>query len=334
MPRYGFNFQWMFSHHGGRQPAPANEKALDFMAQFEFDFVRIPTDYRFWTRDSQYLDIDEEVFTHLDGYLAATRARGMHMSLNVHRAPGYCINGNHLEKHNLWKDEVAQDGFVHLWETFAKRYRGVPNTALSFDLVNEPPDVGQYGFTREVHQKLIRRTVAAIRAIDPQRETAIDGLAGGHLAMPELADLGVVHSGRGYQPMPVSHYEAGWWEGSKGLPEPIYPGTPWDGEIWDGDVLERFYQPWRDVQAKGVTVHIGEFGCFDKTPNDVALRWFKDLFALYKKFGWGYGMWGFEGAFGIIEHGRPGTKYEEIGGYLVDRDLLNLMIESRATRTD
>jgi hypothetical protein len=176
---------------------------------------------------------------------------------------------------------------------------------------------------------VIRRTVAAIRAIDPDRVIAIDGLAGGHLPMPELADLGVVHSGRGYQPMAVSHYEATWWSGHKGLPVPIYPGTPFDGKVWDRDVLREFYEPWREVERKGVTVHIGEFGCFNHTPNDVALAWFRDLFAIYKEFGWGFGMWTFEGTFGIVEHDRPGSHYEEMDGYKVDRELLDLMLESR-----
>ncbi|HRK22408.1 MAG TPA: cellulase family glycosylhydrolase [Fimbriimonadaceae bacterium] len=321
----GFNFQWMYSYQPGVMPREADEKALDFMAKHGFNFARVPTDYHFWTADFDYRLPNEAVFEYFDRYLEACRLRGIHMSLNLHRAPGYCINGWDRERDNLWKDEVAADGFAFLWETFAKRYKGVSNDDLSFDLVNEPPNIGERGFTRDDHQRVIRRTVAAIRAIDPEREIVIDGLAGGHLAMPELADLGVIHSGRGYQPMPVSHYEASWWSGSKGLPQPEYPGTKWDGLVWDRNVLHDFYDPWRAVEAKGVKLHMGEFGCFNHTPNDVALRWFRDLFSVWNEFGWGYAMWGFEGAFGIIDHGRPGARLEEIDGYRVDRDLFELM---------
>lgn len=329
MPRYGFNFQWMFSAHRPGGPQPADIKALDFLAKHGFDFIRIPTDYRVWTKDFDYFHPDERIFEFLDGYLEQTRSRGMQLSLNLHRAPGYCINGWELERHNLWKDKEAEDAFVFLWETFARRYLGVPNEAISFDLVNEPPSIGQRGFTRDDHQRVIRRTVAAIRAIDPRRETAIDGLAGGHLAMPELADLGVIHSGRGYQPMCVSHYQAGWWSGSAGLPEPIYPGCEFDGVTWDRDALWEFYRPWREVEAKGVTLHMGEFGCYDKTPNDVALRWFEDLFSVWREAGRGFAMWNFEGPFGIIGHGREGARFEEMDGYLVDRDLFELMSVAR-----
>ena len=62
------------------------------------------------------------------------------------------------------------------------------------------------------------------------------------------------------------------------------------------------------------------------------MRWFTDLFGLFKEFGWGYAMWQFQGSFGIVEHGRPGTKFEPLNGYSVDRALLNLMLESRGTQ--
>jgi aryl-phospho-beta-D-glucosidase BglC (GH1 family) len=331
MPHYGFNFLWMFIWEPDRQPEAPDERALDFMAEFGFNFVRIPSDYRFWTTDFDYFHPDESIFSYFDRYLEACRARGFHMSLNLHRAPGYCINRNDLERHNLWVDQVAQDAFVFLWETFARRYQGVPSDLLSFDLLNEPPNVGQYGLTRDNHAALIRRTVTAIRAIDPQRPIVIDGLGGGHLAMPELADLQVVHSGRGYQPMPVSHHQAQWWSGHTEAPEPVYPGQEWEGRTWSRETLRDFYQPWRDVEAAGATVHIGECGCYNKTPNDIALRWFADLFGLYKEFGWGYALWNFAGDFGIVEHGRPGARYEELHGYKVDRELLDLLIQNRVT---
>ncbi|MFN2540077.1 MAG: glycoside hydrolase family 5 protein [Mycobacteriales bacterium] len=326
MPRYGFNFLWMFGHG----PAEAaDERALDFLVETGFTFVRIPTDYRLWTKKFDYQHPDERVLSVIDSYLQACSSRGLHLSLNLHRAPGYCINNNDLERDNLWLDEVAQEAFVFLWETFTQRYAGVPSELLSFDLVNEPPHVGQYGLTRDNHEALMRRTVAAIRALDPQREIVLDGLGCGHLAMPELADLGVVHSGRGYEPMAVSHHAADWWPDAATAPVPEYPGLEWNGRTWDRDVIRDFYQPWREVEARGTSVHIGEFGCYSKTPNDVALRWFADLLGVYREFGWGYGLWNFTGDFGIVRHGRPGARYEKLHGFDVDRELLDLLIANR-----
>jgi len=329
MRYYGFNFQWMCSWSPGHKPELFDEKSLDFLAKFGFNFVRSPVDYRFWTRDGDYFHPDESVFSSIDHYLEACRARGIHMSLSLHRAPGYCTNRNDLERHNLWLDETPQEAFVFLWETFAQRYRSEPGDSLSFDLINEPPNPGEHGMTRGNHAALIRRTVAAIRELDTDREIIIDGLGGGYLAMPELANLGVTHSGRGYHPMPISHHKANWWSDHTFAPEPRYPGLRWQGRLWDRAALRDSYKWWRDVETRGAKIHIGEFGCFKHTPNDIALRWLADMMAVYKEFGWGYALWQFQGAFGIIEHGRPGARLESMKGYQVDRVLLDLLLENQ-----
>jgi len=330
--KYGFNFLWMFSKMDENAPpkAPALDE-LDFMAEYSFNFVRIPTDYRFWTKNFDYKNPDESVFeNYIDKYLEECTKRNLHMCLNIHRAPGYCINRNDLEKHSLWTDGEAQDGFAFLWEYFAKRYKGISNEKLSFDLLNEPPSEGEYGCTRKNHAEVMRNTIAAIRAIDPGREIVLDGMGGGHQAIPELADTGTIHSGRGYTPFEVSHYKAGWvkldWDN---MPPPVYPGIGWNNKLWNREAIAEAYKPWRDVEDMGVKIHMGEFGCFNKTPNDIAIRWLTDLMDVWKEFGWGYAMWNFKGNFGIIDHGREGARYEKIKGFNVDRDLFDLMLSNR-----
>ena len=326
MPRYGFNLQWLYSQR--LAPAGPDEKVLDAMAAWGFDFLRLPTDYRLYCVDGDPARPNDEVLGLIDKVLAACRERDIHLSLTMHRAPGYIITGWETEPYNLWADQSAQDAFVTLWERFAQRYADVPATALSFDLVNEPPAIGLRGFTRDAHEAVIRRTVGAIRALSPDRAIVIDGLDGGNLAMPELADLGVTQSVRGYQPMSVSHFEAPWWPGSQGLAAPTYP-CEYDGVWWDREGLRTFYAPWRELEAKGVAVHVGEFGCYEHTPDDVARAWFADLFAVFAEFGWGYALWEFEGSFGIVGHHRPGAVFEELNGVRVDRNLLELMQSTR-----
>jgi endoglucanase len=329
---YGFNFQWMCAWKPSQKPESANEKALDFLARFGFNFIRIPIDYQFGTDNFDYFHPNESIFCYIDKYLKACQSRGIHMCLNLHRAPGYCTNRNDLERHNLWLDEIAQDALVFLWKTFACRYKDVPNKFLSFDLVNEPPHPGQHGMTRKNHAALIRRTVAAIRAIDANREIFIDGLGGGYLAMPELAGLGVIQSGRGYHPMPISHHKATWWADHSKAPVPRYPGLRWQGRTWNRAALRISYQSWQDVEKRGAKIHIGEFGCFNHTPNDIAIRWYADLLSVFRELSWGYAMWNFQGPFGIVEHGRPGANLEFVAGYNVDRALLDLILESRVSK--
>jgi aryl-phospho-beta-D-glucosidase BglC (GH1 family) len=321
----------MYSALGRGRIAPEDividEAELDFTASMGCNFARLPLDYRFWIPDFRYGEPDEAMLARVDDCVSAITSRGMHCSLNLHRAPGYCINGAELERHNLWQDAIAQDAFVAQWESFARRYAGVPGSLLSFDLLNEPPNIGQYGMTREIHASLMRRAVAAIRAVSPERPITLDGLGGGNLAMPELADLGVTMSTRGYQPMAVTHYRAEWCAETKGLPAPVYPGTVYDGKVWNIDTLKVHYAPWKELDVAGVQIHIGEFGCYSKVDNDVALRWFRDVLSLFRDYGWGYSLWNFRGDFGIVGHGRPGTRWERIGGFDVDRDLYELYRE-------
>jgi hypothetical protein len=318
--------QWLYSRRVA--PTGPDARVLDAVAAWGFDFIRLPTDYRLWSVDDDPYRPDEKVLTLVDDILEACRARGLHLSLNLHRAPGYVITGWETEPYNLWADRPAQDAFVATWERFAARYADVPADDLSFDLVNEPPALGLRGFTRQAHEAVIRRTVEAIRRIAPARPLVIDGLDGGNLAMPELADLDLTQSVRGYQPMSVSHYQAAWWPGHVGMAEPTYP-VEYDGRWWNRDGLRDFYAPWRALEARGVPVHVGEFGCYEKTPDEVARAWFADLFAVFAEFGWGFALWEFEGPFGIVGHQRPGAVFEELNGFRVDRNLLELMRSAR-----
>jgi aryl-phospho-beta-D-glucosidase BglC (GH1 family) len=321
VPWYGFNLQWLFITD--EPPTEPDERVLDAIAGWGFNFIRLPCDYRFFTQAPVYPSADQDALARVDRCIGACRQRGLHLSLNLHRAPGYIIAGWQEEPHNLWVDQVAQDAFVALWETFAERYRGVPAPALSFDLVNEPPTVGWPGFTRDGHESVIRRAVSAIRAVDPARAIVIDGLNAGNLTMPELADLGVVHSARGYQPMAISHHQAPWVPGQPG-PDPSYPGRH-EQRWWDLDALREHYQPWQVLAERGVNVHIGEFGCYDRTPDDVAQRWLTDLLTIFAEQRWGYALWDFTGPFGLIGHRRPGAVFEELDGWQVDRRLLDLL---------
>lgn len=326
---YGFNFLWMFSARPNPSPSDVkiDGRELDFVAGMGCNFVRIPLDYRFWIRDFRYGEPDDRMLAMVDECVNAVVSRGMHCSLNLHRAPGYCINGNDRERHNLWLDTEAQDAFTLQWRRFAERYAAVSPERLSFDLLNEPPNIGQYGMTRENHAAVMRRVAAEIRSVTPARPITLDGLGGGNIAMPELADLGVTMSARGYQPMPVTHFGASWCAETKGLAMPTYPGTEYDGKAWDRSALLDHYKPWKALADAGVSVHVGEFGVYNRIPNELALRWFRDILSVFRELGWGYSLWNFSGDFGIAAHGRAGARWETVEGFTVDRDMYDLFVE-------
>ncbi len=323
--KIGFNFLWMYSFWNENvKPSKPNLAELDFIAEEGFNFVRIPTDYRFFT------DADVkpkgEAFELIDNYIEECIKRGLHANFNIHRAPGYCINSPEIEKFNLWRDEEAQNQFVSLWSYIADRYKSINSDKLSFDLVNEPANIPPtHPCTIDDYRRVMIMTIDAIRKISPDRDITIDGFNGGGTAIPELADLGVTHSGRGYEPFPLTHYHAEWAKGADKFEMPEYPGYVQPGVYKDINTLREYYSPWKAVEDMGVKIHIGEFGCYNKISNTIALRWLEDLITVLCEYGWGYAMWNFNGAFGIVEHGRPDTRYENYKGFNVDMRMLEIM---------
>jgi endoglucanase len=312
----------------GQSNPPFREDDFRWIADWGFDFVRLPMSYQCWSTPEQWFAIDERVMVQIDQAVEFGQRYGIHVCLNLHRAPGYCCNPPQ-ETRNLWRDADALAAFCHHWEHFAKRYRGIDNHQLSFDLVNEPPPADEaHAMTRADHERVIRATVAAIRAIDPQRRIIIDGIAGGHTPVPELADLQVAQSCRGYHPFGISHYKASWCGGCMEAPRPTWPNAwNWNDPPWDRNRLEQHYQVWQALIDQGVGVHCGECGCFNQTPHNVFLAWFRDLLEILAGHGIGFALWNFRGAFGVLDSGRSDVAYEDWHGHKLDLGLLELLRE-------
>ena len=52
--------------------------------------------------------------------------------------------------------------------------------------------------------------------------------------------------------------------------------------------LTEYLQPWLDISARGASVFVGEWGCFNQTPHPVALAWMQSWLEQWKRarFGW------------------------------------------------
>jgi endoglucanase len=261
----------------------------------------------------------------IDDAVEMGRRCGVHVCLNLHRAPGYCVNPP-AEPRSLWRDADALAAFIFQWEAFARRYQGIPSSQVSFDLLNEPPAPFD-GMTRADHERVMRATVAAIHAIDPDRLVILDGLSWGNDPTPELADLPVARSCRAYAPFGISHYKAPWANGES-FPPPAWPGGwNFDDASWDRARLEAHYAPWADLAAQGVGVHCGEGGAYLHTPHDVLLRWFRDVLEILTGHNIGWALWNLRGAFGILDSNRPDVAYEDWHGHKLDRQYLELLRE-------
>ncbi len=471
LPRWrGFNLLEKFSRDWSN--GPFKEEDFRMIAELGFNFVRLPLDYRCWIVDGNWRTFNEGPLREIDQAVAWGKQYGIHVNINFHRGPGYCVNPP-AETKDLFTDPEAQEVCALHWATFAKRYKGIPNERLSFDLLNEPNDM-----PNETYAHVVRLLVAAIRREDPDRLVIADGTRWGNKPVPELADLKIGQSTRGYAPMWISHHKAPWvnWDETWPAPEwpkprtlngylygdgkPSYafpllikgtftrettlgitvhqvshkanlevradgvivlvkeylpgPGTgEWKTPIWreeygvwqnvyDTEVLARVpagttlvristpqgdwttfqklriapwpgapgreavivpgayewgrtqetfllgpdgrltaekgapefdaarlwkeqIEPWKALEARGVGIHVGEWGAFNKTPHAATLAWMKDNLANWRKAGWGWALWNFRGSFGILDSDRTDVTYEDFHGHKLDRKMLEVL---------
>ena len=459
LPRWsGFNLLEKFN---GKNE-PFREDDFRLIAELGFNFVRLPMDYRGWIVGGDWRTFDEKTLREIDQAVAYGKQYGIHVNLNFHRAPGYTV-AKPAEAKSLWTDPEAQEVCALHWATFAKRYKGIPNRNLSFNLLNEPADVNA-----EQHGAAIAKLVAAIRKEDPDRLIICDARQWGNEPADELVPLRVAQATRGYQPMSITHFQAS-WVNSSGWARPAWPvadASGWlagpgkkelggplritgsfpagtklrlrvltvsglsrlvvraDGRtcfdhrfqpgggtgewkkvvhkpewniyqnVYDRDytadlpaearelVIENTEGDWmtlgelalvhrdgredllvlqpdygrkpvpvtwrgggfetggpsgrdwlrqhatdrfRTLEQKGVGVMVGEFGAFNKTPHDVTLRWMEDCLAVWQEAGWGWALWNFRGAFGVLDSGRTDVTYEDFHGHQLDRRMLDLL---------
>jgi endoglucanase len=318
LPRWrGFN---LLEKCYGQHNRPFAERDFAWMAEWGFNFVRLPLSYRCWSNPDDLRNMREPVLKEIDAAVEYGAKHRIHVSLNFHRAPGYCVNPP-AEPIDLWKDETALEGCAYQWGRFAERYKGIPNSRLSFNLLNEPARISE-----ETYVRVARRLVDEIRKHDPERLIIADGLEWGRVPVHGLVDLKVAQSTRGYDPMQLTHYKANWVQGADRWPLPTWPLTPDRGGKWDKDRLRREkIDPWKALEAKGVGIHIGEWGTHQFTPHAVALDWMRDMMSLWTEAGWGWALWNLHGNFGVLDSGRKDVRYEEFRARKLDRDMLEAL---------
>ncbi len=259
IPRWrGFNLTELAR---GTRGQAFHEEDFACMAGWGFDFARLPMSYWSWSDVHDWKRIDEPALAPIDRAIELGRQYGIHLNLNFHRIPGYCVNGRELEPFQLFDSpradmERALEAAVHHWRYFARRYKDVPSVRLSFDLCNEPPFMAD----QSRYVEIARALIGAIREESPDRLIFVDGADIGQTPVLGLLDEGIVQSTRGYLPKMVSHYTATWVPKREfeSFDRPTWPMVAANGEKWDREKLRHeLIEKWRPLTTRGAPVHVG-----------------------------------------------------------------------------
>ncbi|MDR0869923.1 MAG: glycoside hydrolase family 5 protein [Planctomycetaceae bacterium] len=203
------------------------EDDFRWIQDFGFNFVRLPMDYRAWIVDKDWKKINEKVLEDVDEVVRFGEKYGVHICMNFHRAPGYTV-ASPPEPKSVWTDPEALEVCTKHWKTFAKRYKGVSNKQVSFNLFNEPGTVdGLLPQCVAAHKAIIK----GIREEDADRLIICDGYQWGGEPFFDLADQKIAQATRGYAPSEISHYGAS-WVNSKDFPYPAWPIVSGNGNLF------------------------------------------------------------------------------------------------------
>lgn len=224
------------------------EKEFRIINELGFNFVRLPLDFRTYTQYGNWDKFVEAELVKIDKAVEWGIQYNVHVCINLHRAPGYCVNSTTLpagQQRDLWTDSVAQTAFVNHWKMFANRYKDVPPDKLSFNLVNEPSNV-----TEEVYLEIMKKAIDAIHDISPNRLIFVDGMNYARDIILSLKDEpNIAQALHSYDPFQLTHYKASWVNGSSDWPVPYWP-MHW--------VSTYLYGPWKS-EFKSPLVFLGNF---------------------------------------------------------------------------
>ena len=327
LPRWrGFNLLPFFRpiSYDGFDPWPIEgmNDYLKWIEDWGFDFVRVPMSYHYYIHHNWYgknpvtpeeaISFNEEAIEPIEKFVYLAMEHHLHVSLCLHRAPGFCINKECIEEpYDLWTDEAAQQALCAHWDMWAKRFKDVSPKQLSFDLVNE-----SYTKDFDTYRKIVADCLQAIRRYNPERIVISDSIFSSPIS--NIEDLDVAQSCRGYNPGKLTHFRNPW---GGNIHDKVFPTWTKD----DRQKLEKYYQPWVELKNRGIGVHCGECGCYNKTPHDVFLAWMTDVLDILKENDIGWALWNFRGSFGLIDSGRQDVDYKNFHGHKLDKELLKLL---------
>ena len=289
-----------------------------------FDHIRLPIDYEVLeTREGfEYT----EGIAYVNQFLLWCEEYEMDVVLDLHKAYGYDFNdAGDSSKNNLFENEELQKRFVDLWTRLAQHYGKLPYVA--FELLNEVVEE----HVADNWNKLIDVTVNAIRRYAPNTPIIYGGIQWNSARTLKLLnkpeDDNIIFTFHMYEPLIFTHQKA-YWVPNMPMDKTIeYPATMdyykevsaligYKGkdvtvseckEMGKPFLIEMISEAVDAAKEAGVKLYCGEFGVIDRAPVEDTLRWYRDIFDVFKQFDIHAAVWSYkEMDFGVTdEHYAP-----------------------------
>ena len=142
------------------------ERDFDELKKFNFNFVRLPMNYRLMEDDRYPMQLKPNAFKWIDRAVDLAEQHGMYVLLDMHGAQGgqspYDHTG-HSDQNHLKDSPEDQKRLAWLWGKLAACYRN-RSAVVAYDLFNEP-----YGMPKPTQVSVFKQAYAEVRKYDPEK---------------------------------------------------------------------------------------------------------------------------------------------------------------------
>jgi endoglucanase len=286
------------------------ERDIRFIDSVGFDHIRLPIDEeQMWDENEKRHD---DAFALMQNCLEWARREGLRVIIDLHILRSHYFNA---QEKPLWTKVEEQDKFIRLWKDLSDCLHGWPNSMVAYEFMNEPvaDDPEQWNV-------LLARVADSIRKWEPQRVLVIgsnrwqSAATFDRLRIP-ANDTNIVLSFHFYEPMVLTHYQAGWTEFKDFKGEVNYPGQivldtkdPKFMKVYNRDTLLKMMQkPIHLADSLKLPLYCGEFGVYREFFPAAKLAWYSDMVSIFREYNIAYANWNYKSdAFGIVdENGKP-----------------------------
>lgn len=256
------------------------------IARWGFDHVRLPIDYNVIQNEDGSMKPDG--LARVENAIALARKYGLNIVLDLHKTQGFSFDAGEHEA-GFFESEAYQEKFFAIWECLSARF-GQDSAHIVFELLNEVTEAAFLPAWKRISRECVRR----IRLHAP--ETLI--LLGSYnwnsaRTVPELDapyDARVLYNFHFYEPMDFTHQGAYW--------------MPWKDinarcSYAESGACEAFFEDFlapafEKAEKEGTELYCGEFGVIDVVAPEEALKWFRDLHAVFARHGVAHSLWSYK----------------------------------------
>jgi len=297
---------------------------FDTIAAIGFDHVRIPVDeVQLW---DSLGNKEQEAFDLLHNAINWALEGKLRVIVDLHIIRSHYFNA---ESNALWTDPAEQEKLVDLWRQLSAELKRYPNEKLAYEIMNEA-----VADDPEDWNKLFTKVLADIRLREPARTVVIGSnmwqipITFPYLKIPEN-DTNIILSFHFYTPQTLTHHLAPWTDIAEYNGPVNYPGWIVDTNYYkelseitvsamrryangyfDKDILAKEMLPAINVaKAHKLQLYCGEYGIYPTIPEEISLRWYKDICQIFNENNIAYCHWAYKGDFPIVtENCKPNQK--------------------------